>query len=259
MFGDSTLLSQLENTSSVSVKSSVFAEWNMNIPSNFLSIGNYRNRQQETSSIYNLVPETFDRYDAGNYYTGATDADVVIDGGYDDSNQALAFSSSQQLTNILFSLESCLGRFRPRSGINKAKVPYSANGYFHYSNKDMAKRPRYYLASKDDKFKYWTSDRSEGGKQRGVSYPLTSGAYGIDDAAPFVVYNIPVPANRIVIKMQTHVGSDDKGSFYNPNGNSFSDPFYGYENSKTPSKWKIQYLDGLNWIDAVVFCQQTEG
>lgn len=253
MFGDSTLLSQLENTSSVSVKSGVFAEWNMNIPSNFLSIGNYRNRQLETSSIYNLVPETFDRYDVGNYYTGATDADTVIDGGYDDSNQALAFSSKQQLTNILFSLEDCFGRFRPRSGINKAKIPYSANGYFHYSNKDMAKRPRYYLASKNDKFKYWTSDRSEDGRQRGVSYPLVSGAYGIDDIAPFIVYNNPVPANRIVIKMQTHIGSDDKGSFYSQNGNSFSDPFYGYENSKTPTKWKIQYLDNTNWIDAVSF------
>jgi hypothetical protein len=253
MFGSSTFLSELNNTSSIDVKSSVFAEWNMNIPSNFLSIGNYRYRQQESSSIYNLVPETFDRYDSGNYYTGATDADVVIDGGFDDSNQALTFLSKQQLTNILFSLEDCFGRFRPRSGINKARIPYSANSYFHYANKDMAKRPRYYLASKNDKFKYWTSDRSEGGKLRGVSYPLPSGAYGIDDVAPFIVYSSPVPANRIVVKMQTHVGSDDKGSFYNTSGNAFSDPFYGYENSKTPTKWRIQYLDGSNWIDAINF------
>lgn len=253
MFGNSTLLSELEKTSSVGVKSNVFAEWNMNIPSNFLSIGNYRNRPTEISSIYNLAPETFDRYDSGNYYTGATDADVVIDGGFDDSNQALAFSSKQQLTNILFSLEDCFGKFRPRSGINKAKMPYSSSGYFHYSNKDMAKRPRYYMASKNDKFKYWTSDRSENGKLRGVSYPLTSGAYGIDDAAPFIVYESPVPANRIVVKMQTHIGSDDKGIFYDNGSNAFTDPFYGYENSKTPSKWKIQYLDGSNWTDAASF------
>jgi hypothetical protein len=253
MFGDSNLFSELNVSSSLTTESKVFAEWNMNIPSNFLSIGNYRYRQQESSSIYNLVPETFDRYDSGNYYTGATDADILIDGGLDDSNQALAFSSKQQLTNILFSLEECFGKFRPRSGINKAKIPYASNSYFHYANKDMAKRPRYYLASKNDKFKYWTSDRSEDGRLRGVSYPLTSGAYGIDDVAPFIVYNNPVPANRIVVKMQTHVGSDDKGIFYENNGSALLDPFYGYENSKTPTKWKIQYLEDNNWIDAVSF------
>ena len=253
MFGDSTFISELNSSSTLGVESKVFAEWNMNIPSNFLSIGNYRYRQQEPSSLYNLVPETFDRYDSGNYYTGATDADVVIDGGYDDSNQALAFSSKQELTKILFSLEDCFGKFRPRSGINKAKIPYGSNSYFHYSNKDMAKRPRYYLASKHDKFKYWTSDRSESGKLRGVSYPLTSRAYGIDDVAPFIVYSNPVPANRIVVKMQTHIGSDDKGKFYGSNGSTISDPFYGYENSKTPTKWRIQYLVDNNWVDAVSF------
>lgn len=253
MFGDSTFVSELNSSSSLGVESKVFAEWNMNIPSNFLSIGNYRYRQQESSSLYNRVPETFDKYDSGNFYTGATDADVVIDGGYDDSNQALAFSSKQELTKILFSLEDCFGKFRPRSGINKAKIPYGSNSYFHYANKDMAKRPRYYLASKHDKFKYWTSDRSEAGKLRGVSYPLASRAYGIDDVAPFIVYNSPVPANRIVVKMQTHVGSDNKESFYGPNGSTISDPFYGYENSKTPTKWRIQYLSENNWVDAVSF------
>lgn len=102
MFGDSDLLLELNSSSSLGVESKIFAEWNMNIPSNFMSIGNYRQRQQEPSSIYNLVPETFDRYDSGNYYTGATDADVLIDGGFDDSNQALAFSSKQEMTKILF-------------------------------------------------------------------------------------------------------------------------------------------------------------
>lgn len=253
MFGDSDLLLELNSSSSLGVESKIFAEWNMNIPSNFMSIGNYRQRQQEPSSIYNLVPETFDRYDSGNYYTGATDADVLIDGGFDDSNQALAFSSKQEMTKILFSLEECFGRYRPRSGINKAKIPYSSTSYFHHANADMAKRPRYYLASKNDKFKYWTSDRSENGKLRGVSYPLPSRAYGIDDVAPFIVYDSPVPANRIVVKMQTHVGSDDKGVFFANNGSSFADPFYGYENSKTPSKWRIQYLLDNNWLDAVSF------
>jgi hypothetical protein len=253
MFGDSNLFSELNTASSLSTESKVFAEWNMNIPSNFLSIGNYRYRQQDPTSIYNLPPETFDQYDSGNFYTGATDADVVIDGGFDDSNQALAFSSKQELTNILFSLEDCFGKYRPRSGINKAKIPYGSNSYFHHANRDMAKRPRYYLASKNDKFKYWTSDRSENGSLRGVSYPLASGAYGIDDVAPFVVYRKPVPANRIVVKMQTHVGSVDQGIFYGNGGSSLLDPFYGYDNSKTPTKWRIQYLEDNGWVDAASF------
>jgi hypothetical protein len=262
MFGNNDLISHLESSTTLSTASSVFAEWNMNIASNFLSIGNYRYRQQEATSIYNNILEVFDRYDSGNYYTGATDADVVIDGGFDNSDQPIAFASKQELTNILFSLESCFENFRPRSGINKAKIPYSSNGYFHYSNRDMAKRPRYYMASKNDSFKYWTSDRSENGKQRGVSYPLPSGAFGIDDAAPFIVYENEVPANRVVVKMQTHVGSTDKGVFYSNSGGAFEDPFYGYSNSKTPSKWKIQYLEGNNWSDAISFLpsdQRSDG
>ena len=253
MFGNSELQTHLETSSTINVESKVYAEWNMNIPKNFLSIGNYRYRQQELSSIYHTIPETFDIYDSGNFYTGATEADIVIDGGFDDNNQALAFSSKQQLTQTLFSLEECFGRFRPRSGINKARIPYSNNGYFHYANKEMAKRPRYYLASKKDKFKYWTSDRSENGKLRGVSYLLPSGAFGIDDVAPFITYAEPVPANRIVVKLQTHIGSQNNGYFYTESGQEISDPFYGYSNSKTPTRWKIQYLDNNTWMDAVSF------
>lgn len=253
MFGGQELQDFLKSTSSVDVKSSIFAEWNMNIPQNFLSIGNYRNRQQDPQSIYYTLPQTFDRYDSGNFYTGATDADVVIDGGLDDNNQPLAFSSKQDNIKRLFSLEDCFGKFRPRSGINKARIPYSDNGYFHYSGKDMAKRPRYYLASKNDKFKYWCSDRLESGKQFGVSYLLPSGAFGIDDVAPFVVYSEEVPANRLVVKMQTHVGSANAGAFYTDSQQTIIDPFYGYENSKTPTKWRIQYLSGDTWQDAVSF------
>lgn len=253
MFGGKDLQDKISSSSSVDVKSNIFAEWNMNIPQNFLSIGNYRNRQQDTSSIYYTLPQTFDRYDSGNFYTGATDADVLIDGGFDDNNQSLAFSSKQDNIKRLFSLEECFGKFRPRSGINKARIPYSDNGYFHYSGKDMAKRPRYYLASKNDKFKYWSSDRTENGRQFGVSYPLSSGAFGIDDVAPFIVYSQPVPANRLVVKMQTHVGSVNAGTFYTETGQSVIDPFYGSYNSKTPSKWKIQYLKDEAWVDAASF------
>ena len=254
MFGNKTLLSHLEKSSNVSISSSIFAEWNMNIPQNFAKIGNYRYRPNDATSIYRHIVSSYDKYDAGNFYTGATDADVTIDGGFDNSDLPLAFTQPKDQVKLLFSLEECFGKFRPRSGINKAK--YFSDRYFHYSDKDMAKRPRYYISTKSDAFKYWTSDRNENGI-RGISYPVKNGnitSYLIDDAAPFIVYNESVPANRIVVKMQTHVGTINKGPFVSQSGGTLADPFYGQENSKTPNKWKIQYLDENDtWVDAVSF------
>jgi hypothetical protein len=253
MFGNKTLLSHLEKSSNVSISSAIFAEWNMNIPQNFAKIGNYRYRPT-SSSIYQTILSSYDKYDTGNFYTGATDADITIDGGIDDDDQPLPFTPPKEQTKLLFSLEECFNKFRPRSGINKAK--YFADRYFHYSDKDMAKRPRYYVATKGDAFKYWTSDRTEDGI-RGVSYPVRVGNftnYFIDDAAPFIVYSESVPANRIVVKMQTHIGTINKGPFLSPAGTTLADPFYGQENSKTPTKWRIQYLDENDtWVDAAVF------
>ena len=254
MFGNKNLISHLQKSSTVSISSAVFSELNMNIPQNFAKVGNYRYRPNATTSIYNTIMSKYDKYDAGRYYTDATNADITIDGGFDNSDIPLAFTESKDQVKLLFSLEDCFGKFRPRSGINKAK--YFADRYFHYSDKDMAKRPRYYIATKNDSFKYWTSDRVEDG-DRGISYPVKRGSnnvYLIDDAAPFIVYNETVPTNRIIVKMQTHVGSVKRGPFVSSTGTSFNDPFYGEENSKTPTNWKIQYLDENDtWMDAVSF------
>jgi hypothetical protein len=67
-----------------------------------------------------------------------------------------------------------------------------------------------------------------------------------------VVYKEPIPANRIVVKMQTHVGDLNLGPFGTESG-SFDDPFFGNANKTTPVKWKIQYLQNDNWIDAISF------
>ncbi len=254
MFGNQQLINYLQTSNDVSVSSFIFAEINMNIANNFSKIGNYRYRPVEFSSIYNTLMSKYDKNDSGEYYTNATNADITIDGGVDESDMPLKFTSSVEQTKLLFSLEDCFGKFRPRSGINKAK--YFADRYFHYSNKDMAKRPRYYIATKNDQFKYWTSDRTENGT-RGISYPVKVGnttSYMIDDASPFIVYKESIPANRLVVKVQTHVGSVNNGPFISKSGSSFEDPFYGYSNSKTPTKWKIQVLDeNDSWIDAASF------
>jgi hypothetical protein len=84
VFVNEALKTHLETSATIKLQSLVLAEWNMNMPDNIYKIGNYRYRPTDASSqYYNLLNE-FDQLDEGNYFTGATDADVVIDGGFTD-------------------------------------------------------------------------------------------------------------------------------------------------------------------------------
>ena len=257
MFENKELQTHLEESSTIKIQSAIVAEWNMNIPQNIKLVGNYRYRPQSTNTDdfkYKIIPSVFDSNDAGNFYTGATDADIVIDGGFDDDDTPQIFKTNKEKTKLLYSLEDCFGKFRPRSGINKAS--YFNNKNIHHSNINLARRPRYYMSDKSDKFKYWTSFRTENNIEYGVANKTINGNYFIDDAAPFVVYNDPVPANRLIVKMQTNIGDIDLGPFSGPAG-SFSDPFYGDINKTTPVKWKIQYLQNNSWIDAISFDESS--
>jgi hypothetical protein len=291
MFQDDTLKSHLESSTTILSNSAVIAEWNMNISENIYKVGNYRYRPTEASSPYRILANEFDEDDAGYFYTNATYADVKIDLGLNIENIPQAFASRQQKEEMLYSLEDCFYRFRPRSGINKLRYLETENQFVHYSNSQMANRPRYYMSDKNDSFKYWTSYRTEttyaytyptgpvqyganpeysyydnagnlilskgnafSNEERGIAneqFGQTTN-YRIDDAAPFIVYWNQVPTNRIVLKMQTNVGSVDLGPFANSYG-SIEDPFYGQSNQTTPVRWRVQYLDGTQWIDATVF------
>jgi hypothetical protein len=256
MFQNDELKNYLETSSTVRTQSAVIAEWNMNIPENISLIGNYRYRPSEgASSKFGLPITSFDINDEGEFYKGATDADVVIDGGLDDSDEPRVFPSKKQKDKMLYSLEDCFGKFRPRSGINKLR--YFPNSFSHHTNINMIRRPRYYMAHKDDQFKYWSSYRTEADAnnrvfERGIANKLLNGQHYIDDASPFVVYKDIVPTNRIVVKMQTNVGEIDLGPFAKNSG-SFPDPFYGNANKTTPVKWKVQVLKGSSWVDAISF------
>lgn len=251
MFVNETLKKHLESSSTIKSQSAVIAEWNMNFPENISRVGNYRYRPLDgVSAKYGLIQESYDQLDAGRFYTEATDADVALDGGVDSSDNPILFTTKKEKENLLFSLEDCFGRFRPRSGINK--VRYGITPFIHHSNPNMASRPRYYMAHRDDNFKYWTSYRTEDGIEYGVSNKTSNLQNYIDDAAPFVVYKEPVPANRIVVKMQTNVGDISLGSFVSAAGVS-TDPLYGEENKTVPQRWKIQYLENNSWIDAKAF------
>jgi hypothetical protein len=253
MFQNEDLKQYLETAPTIKNQSFVIAEWNMNVPDNILKIGNYRYRPTSSSTDkYKIVPNTFDINDSGNFYTGATDSDISVNGGIDpeDNEQPWFLLAQNKKNKMLYSLEDCFKKFRPRSGINKAA--YFAGKKLHHSNINMSNRPRYYMADKNDNFKYWTSFRNDAGDVRGIANKILNGQYYIEDASPFVVYSNPVPANRIVIKMQTNVGSIDLGPFSNSSG-SFKDPLYGEENQTTPVKWKVQVLKNNNWIDVVSF------
>jgi len=256
MFQDKDLLNYIETNSSVKTRSLVIAEWNMNIATNISLVGNYRYRPTQSDSVYRTIPNTFDPADSGTsigaikYYTGATDADVEIDGGFNDEEGPTTLKPVKEKMKMLYSLEDCFGYQRPRSGINKATF---LNGrYIHNPNINMAKRPRYYMSDKNDPFKYWTSFRTESGTEYGIANKTINGRHRIEDTAPFVVYKEKVPANRIVLKTQTNTGELDYGKFLN-SSETFSDPYFGEANQTTPRKWKIQVLKNNSWVDAISF------
>ena len=59
MFEDKDLQNFLETSSTIRNKSIITAEWNMNIYSNILALGNYRYRPNDAASIYRTIPNTF--------------------------------------------------------------------------------------------------------------------------------------------------------------------------------------------------------
>lgn len=269
MFSDSALQQHLETSSSIKTQSLILAEWNMNVANNIAKIGNYRYRPNDGPlSRYQTLANSYDPLDSGYFYTNATDADIAIDGGFDTDDSLLTFTFPKEKEKMLYSLESCFSRFRPRSGINKLR--YFANNYTHHTNPNMMGRPRYYLGHKDDYFKYWSSYRTESDNERtqpnaslrrlnverGIANRVVNGQYFIDDTAPFVVYNKNIPANRLVVKMQTNVGNIDLGPFSRSYG-SFQDPFFGNANKTTPVRWSVQILKDGSWVDAINFNQSS--
>ncbi len=229
----------------------------MNMPDNVFKLGNYRYRPTTSSSKFFTLPIDFDQLDSGGYYTGATDSNVVVNSGFNDDVAnpiPQTFKSTKEKIKMIYSLEDCVKPFRPRSGINKAS--YFNSRFLANSGASLAERPRYYMASRYDQFKYWTSYRTEDNSEYGIAKNITNGNYYIDDTAPFVVYKEQVPANRLVVKMQTNVGTVNLGPFTNGAASS-GDPFYGDVNKTTPSRWKVQYLKGNNWVDAYSFNENS--
>jgi len=257
MWQNEDLKKHLETSSVVKTQSAIIAEWNLNSPTNIFKIGNYRYRPTNSTSPYKIIPSTFDPLENESttipFYYNATDADTVIDGGYSNDGLPITLKTKKEKLKMLYSLEDCFKQFRPRSGINKAR--FLPGNYLHHPNINMTKRPRYYMPDVKDSFKYWTSFRTEDGLEYGIS-TSKNGEFIIEDTAPFVVYKESISTNRVIIKMQTHVGSVDLGTFSSAS-ESIVDPFYGDKNKSTPIKWKIQALKNNSWSDLISFTQSS--
>lgn len=184
MFNNTTISNQLKNSSTVHTQSQVIAEWNLNAFDNIKKIGNYRYRpniQSPTTANFGTIAPTYDSTDALKAYTGATDSDITVDGGYNPDGIPEVFVSANKKKYMLYSLEECFYKFRPRSGINK--MIFFRNKKVNIFSKNMFERPRYYMSSYDDKFKYWTSYRKESSSTQDkfsintITFNKTSGVF----------------------------------------------------------------------------------
>jgi len=269
MFESEELKKHLQTVSTIETESVVFVEWNLNDADNVEKLGNYRYRPGTTDGQFSSLITTYDPLDVGGYYTGATDARVGFDTNVDDQDIPVLFTTKNEKMSLLYSLEDCINPHRPRSGINKLLyLGDTANQYLDIGDKNVdeqevlniARRPRYYMSSRKDPFKYWTSYRTDiiDGEQEefGVSRNPENGISYIYDAAPFVVYKEEMPVNRIVVKMQTNVGDINLGPFRSGN-QDFPDPLFGFENQTTPQRWSIQVLKDNNWVSVIDFDENS--
>ena len=264
MFNAEHLNLFLETADTVVSEPHVFAEINLNDLTNIKQIGVYKYRQSDSDITYRLLPTAFDPNDLGDHYMDNDISYTEVGGTYDDgieTSQQLLFRHPDDLFNQLYDLEDCFRHNRPRSGINKllylagTGMSTASGQFIDGSTKTTAgiegtianpsSRPRFYVSSKDDYFKYWTSYKREGFVERGISYNL-NGIFKIDDAVPFVVYKESVPANRIVVKIQTLVGEENIGTITN-DGVLIDDPFFGQQNARVPQDWSIEILRDGSW------------
>jgi hypothetical protein len=270
VFVSKELDEHLKKSHTVETESAIYAEWNLNDLDNTEILGNYRYRPGTTDNQFSIIPNIYDPFDNGGYYTGATQSNVTIQAGVDDEDSPTLFTTRNKKMEMLYSLDECVKHHRPRSGINKILyLGEQASQYLDIGDKapgdqeilNISRRPRYYMASRHDQFKYWTSYRNEKVDEEqqefGISRESVNNIFYIYDACPFVVYKENVPTNKIVIKMQTNVGEIDLGTF-REDGANIQDPFFGFSRQTTPQRWKIEVLKENNiWTEIISFDENS--
>ena len=241
MFTNDKLNKFLDNAYTVKSHPIVISEINLNSPDTIEKVGVYRYRPYDNDVSHKTLPINYDEYDNGDHYTSSRisydEILGILESGSSESHEQVINQVDDNLP-LLFSLEDCFKQNRPRSGINKAI--YFGNRKWSGSSKDAAINPRYYAANRSDHFKYWTSFKKEGSVERGVSRKVVN-SYPIDDAVPFVIYNKSIPANRIVVKMQTHVGLTNTDE----------------TQKRVPKSWSIEVLRNGTWQRAYSWSESS--
>jgi hypothetical protein len=88
MFDSKELSDHIKTSSTIKSRAAVIAEWNMNFFENIAEIGNYRYRPTlGIAEKYGTIPNIYDPRDLGNFYTNATEADTLVDGGFEEDGQ----------------------------------------------------------------------------------------------------------------------------------------------------------------------------
>ena len=95
MYKNEELQQHLTSTNTIKTDSLITAEWNMNSLDNIFKIGNYRYRPL-SSGKYKTLLNSFDEYDEGSFYTGATDASVSVSLGLDDDGDLPVYATKQK-------------------------------------------------------------------------------------------------------------------------------------------------------------------
>lgn len=229
MFIAPELKKHLESSYSVRSLPRVIGEINLNDLGRIERIGNYRCNPaagvQPNSQYYAEDPQALDA-------TISYETNVLASSDPDDVSDRVFHKSDASIAK-LYPIQDVFGHHRPRSGINK----FLFLGDQYLDDKPSANRPRYYVSSRRDVYKYWTSYRKENNVVKGVSKTDLT----IEDVAPFVKYSETLFSNRIVIKQQTHIGTERL--------DGITDPFYGPANSRGTKSFRVQKLnpDSEQW------------
>jgi hypothetical protein len=147
----------LKVSTTLAIQSLIVGEWNMNDFVDVFDYGSYRYRPSDPTSQYYRLPTSFEALDGGNFYKDSEKSSFVFSDFVDDDDEPVIFEIDDVNRKLYFDLRECFKSQRPRSGINKALFFRDSGKYI--DDVKSARRPRYYMPTRYDNFKYWNSYR----------------------------------------------------------------------------------------------------